>query len=134
MTAVGSAQGWEFRISTAQSSQLTPGVYQAQFVIFSGSSNRKSLGIAKIQVKVCFENLTELDPRSDDEKELEVITKAIARLATGAVAEYRIGDRMMRYQDLAELTRRQEYLRRRIAIANKQGGIGGRNVGVRFSS
>ncbi len=133
LTAVGSVDGWEFSLSEDRCSQLATGVYQAQFVMLSGSG-RKTLGIAKIEVKGSYESLTTLDPRSDDEKELEVITAAIARLVSGAVAEYRIGDRMMRYQDLAELTSRQEYLRKRIRYARRQVGIGGRNIGISFSS
>ena len=79
-----------------------------------------------------FEALTTLETRTVDEIELEQITLAIARLVSGAVAEYRIGDRMMRYQDLEQLTKRQRELRQRIAIASGIGKPGGRNVGVRF--
>ncbi len=123
--------GWEFEITSAQSMALLPGKYKAQIVVFPYNSERFALDIISLEVLASFENLTELDTVSADEKELELITTAIARLASGAVAEYRIGDRMMRYQDLEQLTKRQEYLRNRIA-AKKSGQIGGRNVGVRF--
>jgi hypothetical protein len=102
LTAVGSVDGFEFTLSETNSMQMTPGNYQAQFVIYP-SSGRLTLGNTNLTVLSSFENLTQIDPRSDDEKELEQITAAIARLAGGAVSEYRIGDRLMRYQDLQRL-------------------------------
>jgi hypothetical protein len=72
------------------------------------------------------------DGRSPEEKELAALNEAIAKLASGAVSEYRIGDRMMRYQDLSQLTQRQQYLRNRIAKIKNPGSIGRRNVGIRF--
>ena len=133
LTANGSSDGFEFTLSSTQS-DVSAGKYHAQFVIFPSSGGRKALGIAHLQVLPGFENLTNLDPRTPDEIELEQITQAIIKLATGAVAEYEIGDRRMRYQDLDKLTRRQEYLRRRIAIASGKVSPGGRNIGVRFTS
>jgi hypothetical protein len=133
LTAIGSVDGFEFTLNEASSMQLVPGNYQAQFVIYP-SSGRLTLGKIKLTVLSSFEDLTTIDPRSDDEKELEQITIAIAKLASGAVSEYRIGDRLMRYQDLSALTQRQQYLRNRIAKAKKPKNIGGRNVGVRFSN
>jgi hypothetical protein len=133
LTAVGSVDGFEFTLSETSSMQLLPGNYQAQFVIYP-SSGRLTLGKTKLTVLTSFEDLTELDVRSDDEKELEQITIAIAKLASGAVSEYRIGDRLVRYQDLTVLTQRQQYLRNRIAKAKNPKSIGGRNVGVRFSN
>lgn len=133
LTAVGSVDGFEFTLSETSSMQMTPGNYQAQFVIYP-SSGRLTLGNTNLTVLSSFEDLTQIDPRSDDEKELEQITTAIARLAGGAVSEYRIGDRLMRYQDLSALTQRQQYLRNRIAKTKSPKSIGGRNVGVRFSN
>jgi hypothetical protein len=123
--------GWGFEITSAQSMALLPGKYKAQIVVFPYNDDRFTLDIVDLEVKASFENLTELDTVSPDEKELELITMAIARLVSGAVAEYRIGDRMMRYQDLEQLTKRQRELRNRIA-AKKSGNYGGRNVGIRF--
>ena len=134
LTANGTTDGYEFTVSEAQSVSLTTGVYQAQFVIFPGSGGRKALGTAKLQVFPGFQDVTRIDPRTPDEIELEQITQAIIKLATGAVAEYEIGDRRMRYQDLDKLTRRQEYLRRRIAIVSGKVSPGGWNVGARFGS
>jgi hypothetical protein len=125
---------WDFIITEAQSTSLAPGKYQAQFVIFEFSTVRKTLGIAELLVCAGFDNLTQIDFRSTDEKELAIITEAIAKLVSGAVSEYRIGDRMMRYQDLNQLTQRQQYLRNRIAKAKNPGSIGGRNVGIRFEN
>ena len=125
--------GWEFTITETQSATFNPGKYKAQFIFF-GTRGRATLGSADLVVLPSFEGLATLETRTDDEIELEQITVAIARLASGAVAEYRIGDRMMRYQDLAALTQRQQYLRNRIAKAKNPKNIGGRNVGVRFSN
>jgi hypothetical protein len=125
-------EGWEFTILEAQSATLNPGKYKAQFVFF-GTSGRATLGSADLLVLPNFESLTTLETRTVDEIELEQITMAIARLASGAVAEYRIGDRMMRYQDLEQLTKRQRELRNRIAMTKNPGTVGGRNVGIRFS-
>lgn len=124
--------GWEFNILEAQASGLNPGSYKAQFVIFGAHYGRKTLSTTDLIVLPNFESLTTLETRTVDEIELEQITMAIAKLAGGAVAEYRIGDRMMRYQDLEQLTKRQRDLRNRIAMAKNPGNIGGRNVGIRF--
>ena len=124
---------WEFVIPEAQSMNIMAGKYKAQFVIYP-SSGRKTLGSTDLLVLPSFENLTEIETRTPDEIELEQITQAIAKLASGAVAEYEIGDRRMRYTDLDKLTRRQEYLRQRIAIANGSIRPGGRNVGTSYFS
>ncbi|MEL6493554.1 MAG: hypothetical protein AAFQ41_00340 [Cyanobacteria bacterium J06623_7] len=134
LTGVANGNQWDFVITSAQSQDLTPGKYKAQFVVYKGGTQRKSLGITDLVICPSFENLTELETRSLDEIELEAVTKAIAKLVSGAVAEYRVGDRMMRYQDLGELTKRQQYLRNRVAIANGRLKPGGRNVGVRFNN
>ncbi len=125
--------GWEFNILEAQASGLNPGSYKAQFVIFGAHYGRKTLSTADLIVLPSFETLTTLETRTPDEIELEQITMAIAKLAGGAVAEYRIGDRMMRYQDLEQLTKRQRELRNRIAIVKNRGSGVGRNVEIRFS-
>lgn len=129
LTGAPNNETWDFTITEAQSTTLVPGEYKAQFVIFTATNGRHTLETVDLLVCPNFESLTEFDARSDDEKELEQITTAIARLASGAVAEYRIGDRMMRYQDLNQLTTRQRELRNRIARAKNPGG---RNVGIRF--
>lgn len=133
LSGVDNGAGWDFLMSEEDSNGLAPGKYQAQFVIFQGGASRKALGIAQFLVCPAFENLPSIDSRSADEIELELITTAIAKLVSGAVAEYRIGDRMMRYQDLSELTNRQQYLRNRVAAAKNRGSIGGKNIGIRFS-
>lgn len=129
LTGVPVGDDWEFNVLEAQSANLNPGNYKAQFVVFSGSG-RQTLGTTDLLICPSFESLTEFDVRSADEKELAAITEAIAKLVTGAVSEYRVGDRMMRYQDLNQLTNRQRELRNRIARAKN---LGGRNVGIRFS-
>ena len=126
--------GWEFTLTEDDSNMFTPGRYQAQLVIATAAAGRQALGQAYFEVRPGFAQITELETRSPDEIELETISTAIAKLVSGAVAEYRIGDRMMRYQDLEQLTKRQDYLRKRVAIAHGKLKPGGRNVGVRFSS
>ena len=132
--ANGNGDGFEFSIPSTITQVLQPGKYKAQFKIFANSGENKTIGSTELTVLPSFENLTELETRSADEIELELITTAIAKIASGAVAEYRVGDRMMRYQDLDQLTRRQEYLTRRIAIANGRVKPGGRNAGVSYHS
>lgn len=132
LVGVPNLKGWNFRITSVQSNTLTPGKYKTQFVLIELSGDKTTLGTTEITVLPSFENLTEIETRSADEIELELITNAIAKLKSGAVAEYRIGDRMMRYTDLGELTKRQQYLRTRVAIANGRLKPGGRNIGVRF--
>ncbi|MEM8828778.1 MAG: hypothetical protein AAGE96_05405 [Cyanobacteria bacterium P01_G01_bin.19] len=132
LTGVADGTGWNFSIDTSQSATLPAGKYQAQFVVYVNGTKRKALGIAQLNVCASFENLSTLETRSPDEIELEAITQAIAKLASGGVAEYYIGDRRVRYQDLDQLTKRQEYLRRRIAIASGKMKPGGRNIGARF--
>lgn len=135
LDGVRNSDGWDFEITSAQSETLQPGKYKAQFVISDNLlGNKTTLGTINLLAAPSFESLTELETRTPDEIELEEITKAIAKLVSGAVSEYEIGDRRMRYQDLGELTKRQAYLRRRIAIAEGLITPGGRNIGVRFSS
>lgn len=126
--------GWGFEITSAQSMALLPGKYKAQIVVFPHLDERFALDIISLEVLASFESLTTLETRTPDEIELEQITMAIAKLVSGAVAEYRIGDRMMRYQDLEQLTKRQRELRNRIAMALNPKNIGGRNVGIRFEN
>ena len=126
-------KGWSFKVTSAESSTLTPGKYKAQFVSIELSGDKITLGTTELTVLPSFEGLTEIETRSADEIELELLVNAIAKLASGAVSEYRIGDRMMRYQDIDQLSRRLEYLRKRVAVANRKLKPGGRNIGVRFS-
>ena len=134
LTATPSGDGWEFIIPEVSSATLAPGAYKVQLVIVTAAKGRQTLGEAELEVCPSFEDLTTFDVRDADEIELEAITKAIATLAKGAVAEYYIGDRRMRYQDLGDLTKRQQYLRNRIAMSKNPNNVGGRNVGIRFSS
>lgn len=134
LTGVHNDDYWDFVITSAQSAKLFSGKYKTQFKIFALSGEIKTLGSTDFTVLPSFENLPELEARSADEIELEAITQAIAKLASGAVSEYEIGDRRMRYQDLDKLTKRQEYLRRRIAIGQGRVSPGGRNVGTGFFS
>lgn len=123
---------WKFTIVSNQSQALEPGKYKAQFVVYVGGVKKVTLWTTNLLVTPSFEGLTELETRTSDEIELEEISKAITKLSSGAVAEYRIGDRMMRYQELGQLIKRQQYLRTRVAIAQKRIKPGGKNVGVRF--
>lgn len=132
LTGTATTEGWDFAIESAESETLTPGKYKTQFLIFEFGTDRKTLGTTELLVCASFEKLTELETRSADEIELEEITKAILKLASGAVSEYWIGDRKLRYQDLEQLTARQQYLRTRIAKAKNPSTIGGRNVPIRF--
>lgn len=132
LTGNANGDAWDFSIDTNQSILLATGKYKTQFVIFKFHTQRKTIGTTELLVCPSFEKLTQLETRSADEIELEGITQAIAKLAGGAVAEYWIGDRKMRYQDLSQLTERQKYLRSRIAIASGKLKPGGRDVGVRF--
>lgn len=130
LTAFGSSDGWEFNLPTEKSKTLLPGKYKAQLILYSGG-DRKVIAQGNFTVLASFEDLTSLDPKSDDEKELELITKAIATVVSGGVSEYQIGTRRVRYSDLSELTKRQAYLRRRIAIKN---GTNLKSVSIRFSA
>ena len=134
LTGIPTGSGWDFTIESVQSKMLIPGKYKTQFVVFEFGINKKTLKTLDLLVLPSLENLTELETRSADEIELELIITAIAKLASGAVAEYRIGDRMMRYQDIGQLSRRLEYLRRRVAIAQRKLKPGGQNIGIRFGS
>ena len=123
---------WNFVVTSSQTQTLEPGKYKTQFAFFDLSGDKKTLGGTELLVCPSFESLNTLETRSADEIELENITQAINKLASGGVKEYWIGDRKMEYQDLEQLTKRQAYLRRRIAIAQGRIKPGGRNIGVRF--
>lgn len=133
LTGVPTGLGWNFEITPIQSAALIAGKYQAQLVVYP-VGGRKTLGTYNLTVCPSFENLTELDTRDEDEKELEDITKAIAQVASKGVAEYEIKGRKVTYQDLNALTNRQIYLRNRIAKKKNKNLIGGRNVPFEFSS
>ena len=130
LTAVNTGQDWAFTITEAQSAAFVPGRYKAQLVVYD--PERKTLAEESIEVCQGFEKLTELETLTPDEIELEAVTKAIAQLSSKNVAEYYIGTRKVRYNDLASLYERQKYLRNRIAKSKNKSAIGGRNVGVRF--
>lgn len=135
LTGVPNSNGnWDFTIDTNQSILLAAGKYKAQFVIFEGGTKRKTLGEAEFIVCPSFENLSELETRTADEIELEAITQAIAKHSGSGIKEYWIGDRKIEYQDLNQLYQRQDYLRKRIAIASGKLKPGGRNVGVSYRS
>jgi hypothetical protein len=122
---------WNFEIVEAMNDTLIAGIYQAQFVLYS-QAGKKTLGISKIELCPAFTNLTSLDTRLEEEKELEEISKAISALSNG-VAEYYIGTRKVRYIDVYQLYERQRYLRNRIAKIKNRSIIGGVNVGVNFN-
>lgn len=128
LTGVANGDGWNFTIDSTQSALLNSGKYKSQFVIFEFGTDKKTLGTTDLLVCSSFESLTELDTRSADEIELEEINNALNK----GITEYRIGDRMMRYHSLEELSKRQKYLRNRIAIAQGKIKPGGRNLGVGF--
>lgn len=130
LTGAFNSYFWEFEITPSQSEDLLPGRYKAQLVAYS-VDGKKTLGVFDLEVLPSFENLTELDTRTSEEKELEELEFAIAKLSSG-VAEYYIGTRRVRYSELPQLYERQEYLRNRIAMIKNRGSIGGRNVGIRF--
>jgi hypothetical protein len=80
LTGTPSGDDWEFTILQVQSATLEPGNYKTQFVIFESGTNRKTLGLTDLLICPSFENLTQFDVRSVSEKELAVITEAIARI------------------------------------------------------
>jgi hypothetical protein len=134
LTGVGDSNNldtWNFEIVEAISDTLIAGIYQAQFVLYSQAEGKKTLGMTKIEVCASFANLTSLDTRLPEEKELEEIDKAISALSNG-VAEYYIGTRKVRYIDVYQLYERQRYLRNRIAKIKNRCHIGGVNVGINF--
>lgn len=131
LIGLANGEAWDFAIDTNQSILLSAGKYKTQFVIFEFGTKRNTIGNTELIVCPSFEALTELDTTSDDEKELELITQAIANHSHGKKS-YQIGDRRMEYRDLNELYQRQAYLRQRIAIASGKLKPGGRNVGIRF--
>ena len=123
--------GWNFEITTAQSQSLKPGIYLAQLVLFGDSLGRKTIGNQSLTVHASLEDVTQIDTRSNEQRELELVTEAIEKLSNG-VAEYYIGDRRMRYTDLPQLYERQKYLQNRIAKLNNRSFVGGRNVAYGF--
>ena len=132
LTGISNADRWDFAITSVQSAELIPGKYKKQYVIFKNGTKRETLWTADLLVCQSFENLTELETRTPDEIELEAVTKAIAQLSSKNVAEYYIGTRKVRYNDLASLYERQKYLRNRIAKSKNKAAIGGRNVRAGF--
>ncbi len=132
VTANGGINGFEFAIASTLTKVLQPGKYKAQFAIYVNGMDKTTLGSTDLLVCPSFENLSELETRTPDEIELEAVTEAIAKLSSKNVAEYYIGTRKVRYNDLASLYERQKYLRNRIAKSKNKAAIGGRNVGVGF--
>jgi hypothetical protein len=135
INAVGIPDGeeWLFDLTEAITGSLSPGNYKAQYTISSPTSGKKSFALINLVVLPNLENLTELDPRDEDEKELDLIAEAISKLSSGAVSEYEIGMRKVKYQDLKELVNRQSSLRLRIA-RKKNPSLFGKNIGASFKN
>ena len=131
LTGVPDNNKWQFEISTTQSAGLTPGKYQAQFVVFGSGFGRTTLGVTSLEICPDFSILSELDNTLPEEKELAAIQKAITALSNG-VAEYYIGERRIRYVELPQLYEREKYLKNRLAKIKNKGIVGGRNLPVRF--
>ena len=132
LTGVPDGDSWIFAITEAQSNSLKAGKYNAMFTVYVNGYGRKTLDVVGIQVSANLAEAVEIDNRYDEEIELELVNEAIANCLSGGVAEYEIGDRRIRYQDIEGLFKRQRYLQTRLAKRMNRGSIGGRNVGVRF--
>lgn len=130
LTGIPGFINWYFEISPSESMAMRAGLYMAQVVIFN-AERRITLSTVTIDVLPSFENLTELDTRTTEQKELELLNEAIAKLSSG-VAEYYIGDRRVRYTELPQLYERQKYLQNRLASMKNKSSIGGRNVRIRW--
>ncbi|WP_319419477.1 hypothetical protein [Pleurocapsa sp. FMAR1] len=125
---------YQTQISSTQSANLLPGTYSWQAMVTRGNE-RTTIATGSIMViQDLARASTGFEARFSDEIELELLTKAIAELSSKNVAEYYIGTRKVRYNDLASLYERQKYLRNRIAKLKNKSSIGGRNVGVSFRS
>ena len=132
LTGVPNGDGWDFTITEAQSQTLVAGYYKAQFVIFGETAGRQTISTINIQVRPSLEHDGAIvDP---ERAELEEITRAIATLSRGGIAEYQIKGRRVTYHDLNTLVKRQEYLRRRLAIRAGKIKPGGTNQRIRFGN
>lgn len=122
----------KFVLESSETENLEPGTYKGQFVLNIGEiTTKKTLGISTFEVCPSFENLESLDTRLPEEKELEILNEAIAKLSSG-VHRYEIHEREMEYSDLPDLIKQRDKLRNRIAKLKNPNTVGGRNVGVRF--
>ena len=120
VVSVPNNDGWVSAIASSASAALIPDRYWAQIVVFN-DSERITLDTLELTVKPNFANLKNFDGRSDDEKELDAITQAIAVVAKGGVAEYEINGRRVRYRDMNELIRLRDRVRARIAKGQNKG-------------
>lgn len=139
LAATADGAEWLTRITTAQSAQLSAGVYGWAASIHDGAGNKTTLGTGQITILPNLSTATSpVDIRTTAQQLLSDVEAAISEfLKEGGVQEREIRGRRYRRADLTELIMLRDRLRAQVASEQQAAGInqglGGRKpLFVRF--
>ncbi len=105
--------GWKFTITSTQSNELASGIYYWAARAFK-SGKVFEIGNGQLEVKQSLQysgTPSAIDNRTQAEKDLETVQAAIRTLTEDKAAEYSIGNRRFKRQDLATLITRESQLK-----------------------
>ena len=106
--------GWDYELTTAQTTGLVAGVWYAEHVISLGAEVF-SVGTAQLVVEqsLAFSgNAAAFDGRSQAEKALDAVQQQIDSMIAGGVQMYMIGNRQMQKIPLSQLYKERNRLQR----------------------
>lgn len=127
VTATADGNDWVSRITSTQSTTLTPGRYWVNAQL-SKADFQQTIDHKQITVQADLATIATFDGRTDAEKNLALVEAAIADILTKGVSSYQIGSRRADRSDLDQLRRMRFMYLQSIAKANRQG----RDLRVRF--
>jgi hypothetical protein len=139
LVGAGNGSGWRVTIPAATTADFAAGVYGWSVDVAHGDGRRFTLASGTVELLANYQTVTgAFDGRTQSQKDLDAIDAAIrARLAGGAVAEYTIGNRNLRYVTLSELRQLRSEIATRVANEQQAAAIGDglasrKRIGVRF--
>ena len=139
VTGAAYGYGWESTLSAATTAGFTPGTWYWQ-AIATRASEKHTLGAGQLMVLPALSysgTPGAIDGRSQARQDLEAVQTAIRTLIAGGAKAYTIGNRQLTRLDLAELIKREDYLKgivaKEEAAERMANGLGDpRNLFVRF--
>ncbi|MEG3437690.1 hypothetical protein V0288_11220 [Pannus brasiliensis CCIBt3594] len=114
-------------LTPAQTADLAPGAYYWQAFVTRGINVRITVGSGRLEVAANLATADNYDGRSEAERELAEVRKAIAHVLSGGQS-YKIHEREFTRADLEILMARETQLRVRVAREKN----GSSNVKIRF--
>ncbi|MGE0410028.1 MAG: hypothetical protein AB7P23_12305 [Amphiplicatus sp.] len=139
IAGAGDGSGWTVTIAAATSVAYTAGVYSWSVDVSHGDGRRFTIAGGTLEVLANFATATgAFDGRTQSQKDLDAIDAAIrARLTGGAISEYTIGNRNLRYESIASLRQLRSEVALRVANERNAAAIADglasrKRIGVRF--